>query len=351
MLFSMLAGQLRPGFSSEMRKNTLILLLVAIVALLAAGCGGGGNGDVSKDDVAVVGDQEITRAQFDQLLSQAKKSYATQKRQFPKAGTPEYEQLKNQAIQYLVQRAEFSQKAGDLDIDVSDKQVDDRLAQIKKQYFGNSDSKYQKQLKQQGLTEDQVREDIKAQLVSEAIFKKVTADVKVSDADVKKYYDEHKQQYGVPEQRDIAHILVKKKALADQLYQQVQAGANFSALAKKYSQDPGSKKQGGKLTVSKGQTVAPFDQTAFLLRTGQVSHPVKTEFGYHIIKALGPIKPAKTTPYKQVKESIRQQLGQQKKNEAMTKWVDDVKKEFAKKVHYQVGFAPPATATGATTTG
>jgi parvulin-like peptidyl-prolyl isomerase len=347
----MLAGQLRPGFSSEMRKNTLILLLVAIVALLAAGCGGGGNGDVSKDDVAVVGDQEITRAQFDQLLSQAKKSYATQKRQFPKAGTPEYEQLKNQAIQYLVQRAEFSQKAGDLDIDVSDKQVDDRLAQIKKQYFGNSDSKYQKQLKQQGLTEDQVREDIKAQLVSEAIFKKVTADVKVSDADVKKYYDEHKQQYGVPEQRDIAHILVKKKALADQLYQQVQAGANFSALAKKYSQDPGSKKQGGKLTVSKGQTVAPFDQTAFLLRTGQVSHPVKTEFGYHIIKALGPIKPAKTTPYKQVKESIRQQLGQQKKNEAMTKWVDDVKKEFAKKVHYQVGFAPPATATGATTTG
>jgi parvulin-like peptidyl-prolyl isomerase len=351
MLFSMLAGQLRPGFSSEMRKNTLILLLVAIVALLAAGCGGGGNGDVSKDDVAVVGDEEITRAQFDQLLSQAKKSYATQKRQFPKAGTPEYEQLKNQAIQYLVQRAEFSQKAGDLDIDVSDKQVDDRLAQIKKQYFGNSDSKYQKQLKQQGLTEDQVREDIKAQLVSEAIFKKVTADVKVSDADVKKYYDEHKQQYGVPEQRDIAHILVKKKALADQLYQQVQAGANFSALAKKYSQDPGSKKQGGKLTVSKGQTVAPFDQTAFLLRTGQVSHPVKTEFGYHIIKALGPIKPAKTTPYKQVKESIRQQLGQQKKNEAMTKWVDDVKKEFAKKVHYQVGFAPPATATGATTTG
>jgi parvulin-like peptidyl-prolyl isomerase len=347
----MLAGQLRPGFSSEMRKNTLILLLVAIVALLAAGCGGGGNGDVSKDDVAVVGDQEITRAQFDQLLSQAKKSYATQKRQFPKAGTPEYEQLKNQAIQYLVQRAEFSQKAGDLDIDVSDKQVDDRLAQIKKQYFGNSDSKYQKQLKQQGLTEDQVREDIKAQLVSEAIFKKVTADVKVSDADVKKYYDEHKQQYGVPEQRDIAHILVKKKALADQLYQQVQAGANFSALAKKYSQDPGSKKQGGKLTVSKGQTVAPFDQTAFLLRTGQVSHPVKTEFGYHIIKALSPIKPAKTTPYKQVKESIRQQLGQQKKNEAMTKWVDDVKKEFAKKVHYQVGFAPPATATGATTTG
>jgi parvulin-like peptidyl-prolyl isomerase len=175
--------------------------------------------------------------------------------------------------------------------------------------------------------------------------------VKVTDADVKKYYDDHKTQYGVPEQRDIAHILVKKKALADQLYQQIQGGANFAALAKKYSQDPGSKNQGGKLTISKGQTVAPFDQTAFLMRTGQVSHPVKTEFGYHIIKALGPIKAARTTPYSQVKESIRQQLQQTKKNEAMTKWVNDVKKEFSKKIHYQVGYAPPSTSTAAATTG
>jgi parvulin-like peptidyl-prolyl isomerase len=301
--------------------------------------------------VAVVGDQTITKAQFDQLLGQAKKSYSSQKRAFPKAGSPEYEQLKNQAMQYLVQRAEFAQKAKDLDVDVTDKQIDDRLKQIKKQYFGGNQTKYEKQLKQQGLTDTQVRDDIKAQLVSEAIFKEVTGEVKISDADVKKYYNGHKTQYSVPEQREIAHILVKKKQLADDLYKQIKAGANFAALAKKYSQDPGSKNQGGKLTVSKGQTVAPFDQTAFLMHVGQISRPVKTEFGYHIIKALGPIKPAKSTPFSQVKESIRQQIGQQKKNEAMSKWVNDVKKEFAKKIHYQVGYAPASTSTAATTTG
>jgi parvulin-like peptidyl-prolyl isomerase len=333
-----------------MRNRTVILVLAALVALLAAGCGGGGT-SVPSDGVAVVGDQTITKAQFDQLLGQAKKSYSSQKRAFPKAGSPEYEQLKNQAMQYLVQRAEFAQKAKDLDVDVTDKQIDDRLKQIKKQYFGGNQTKYEKQLKQQGLTDTQVRDDIKAQLVSEAIFKEVTGEVKISDADVKKYYNGHKTQYSVPEQREIAHILVKKKQLADDLYKQIKAGANFAALAKKYSQDPGSKNQGGKLTVSKGQTVAPFDQTAFLMHVGQISRPVKTEFGYHIIKALGPIKPAKSTPFSQVKESIRQQIGQQKKNEAMSKWVNDVKKEFAKKIHYQVGYAPASTSTAATTTG
>src|SRR6266545_3117905 len=280
-----------------MRNHTVILVLAALVAVLAAGCGGGGS-SVPSDGVAVVGDQTITKAQFDQLLGQAKKSYSSQKRPFPKPGSPEYEQLKNQAMQYLVQRAEFAQKAKDLDVDVTDKQIDDRLKQIKKQYF-----------------------------------------------------DGHKTQYSVPEQREIAHILVKKKQLADDLYNQIKAGANFAALAKKYSQDPGSKNQGGKLTVSKGQTVAPFDQTAFLMHVGQISRPVKTEFGYHIIKALGPIKPAKSTPFSQVKESIRQQIGQQKKNEAMSTWVNDVKKEFAKKIHYQVGYAPASTSTAATTTG
>jgi parvulin-like peptidyl-prolyl isomerase len=325
-----------------------ISLLVASLAAVLAGCGGGGG--VPSGAVAKVGSDTITQQQFDALLDQAKRSYKVQKRPFPKAGTTEYNTLKNQAVQYLVQRAEFAQEAGKLGISISDKDIDNRLVQIKKQYFGNSEAKYKKQLQQQGLTDAQIRDDIKAQLISEQIFKKVTASATVTDTDVKKYYDDHKSQYGVPEQRQIAHILVKSKALADKLYKEIQNGADFAKLAKKYSQDPGSKNLGGKLTISKGQTVAPFDQTAFLMQTGQVSHPVKTEFGYHIIKALGPIKPAKTTPFAQVKESIRQQLLQTKRNDLMTKWVDKVKKDFSGKIHYKAGYTPPPTTTSATTT-
>ena len=323
-----------------MRASRLLILLAAVFAVGAAGCGGGG-GTVPKDAVAVVDGEAVPTADFDTLLAQAKKSYESQKRAFPKAGTEEYQTLKNQAVAFLVQRVEFEQKAKDLGLEVTDKQVDERLAQIKKQYFAGDEKKYAKQLADQGLTDKQVRVDLSSQLISEGIFKEVTKDVKVTDKDVSGYYDENKATYSQPESRDVRHILVKTKALADDIYGQLAGGGDFTALAKKYSEDPGSKDQGGKLTVARGQTVAPFDQTAFLLKVGTISHPVKTEYGYHIIEPLSEIKPAKQTPLKDVKDSIRQQLLQTKRNEAMTAWVDDVKREYEDKVRYAVGFQPP----------
>jgi parvulin-like peptidyl-prolyl isomerase len=331
-----------------MRYLTTTFLVAAVAAVLA-GCGGGG-GDVPSGSVAQVKGETITQKQFDDLLEQAKRTYKTQKRKFPAAGTQEYQTLKNQAVQYLVQRVEFQQEADELGIKITDAEIAARLTKIKKQYFGGNDARYKKQLAEQGLTEQQVRDDIEAQLIQEKIFKKVTGDVKVTDAQVTKYYDDHQSQYGVPEQREVAHILVKKKSLADDLYNRLKGGEDFAKLAKQYSQDPGSKKLGGKLTISKGQTVGPFDQTAFLLETGKISHPIKTDFGYHIIKAVGAVKPAKVTPFSKVKTSIRQQLLQQKKNEAMSKWSDKLKKDFDGEISYQTGYAPPTTSTAATTT-
>lgn len=344
-----------------MRKTLLLIAFAAALALVASGCGGGGGKKkVPANAVAVVGGVTIEKTQFDALLDQAKRSYKQQKsdefpngRPFPAAGSPEFNQLKQQAMQFLVQRAEFAQKAVDLEVEVTDKQVNDRLAQIKKQYFKDDEATYKKQLAEQGLTDAQVKADIESQLVSEGIFKAVTDKVAVTDAEIVKYYNENKEQYGQPEQRDVRHILVKEKAKADDLYTQLKGGADFAELAKKNSIDPGSKAQGGKLTISKGQTVAPFDETAFMLKTNNISRPLKTQYGYHIIQPISEIKAAKTTPLKDVKEAIRQQLLQTKKNDAMTKWVEDLKKEFESDISYQVGFSPPpaATTTGTTTSG
>ena len=285
-----------------MKRTVLITVLFAAFAGLAfTGCGSDKKA-VPSNAVAVVGDETITKAEFDQLINQAKGSYTQQKRPFPKPGSQEYQALRGQAMQFLVQRAQFEQKADDFDIKVEDKDVDARLAQLKKQYFKGSEKKYAEQLKQQGLDENQVKDDIRAQLIQEKIYTEVTKGVKVTDKEIDATYKKNKSQYVQPATRDVRHILVKKKALADSLYAQLQGGGDFAALAKKYSQDPSSKGQGGKLTISKGQTVPPFDKTAFSLVNRAISKPVKTQYGYHIIQPLSSVKKTKTTPLKDVKE-------------------------------------------------
>jgi foldase protein PrsA len=338
-------------FLNMIRFRRFVLPL-ATLALLAAGCGGGGGGKTASlggGDVAVVGGQQITKDQFQALMGRAQKSYAAQKRKFPKAGTSEYENLKGQAIDFLVQRAQFEDEANSMGIHVSDKQINDRINKLIKQFYGGSEKKYEQTIAAQGLTKDTAREEVKAQLISEDLYNKITSDVKVSDKQIKDYYDSNKSIYVQKESRDVRHILVSKKSLADQLYTQLKGGANFAKLAKKYSKDPGSAQNGGRLTITRGQTVKEFDQTAFSLKTGQLSQPIHTQYGYHIIQALSDIRPAKTTPLDKVKDSIRQQLEQQQKQDQMTKWVDGIKKTFCKgnRIKYQVGYAPnpdPCTA-------
>ena len=328
----------------------LPLPLLLLVGVLAAGCGsGGGSKSVPASAVAVVGADTITKTQFNTLLDGAKRNYAARKTPFPKPGTAQYKSLQDQVVQYLVQQSELQQKADELGVKVTDKDVQRKLDALKKQYFGTSDKKYKAALKAQGVTESQLRQQLYSTVLSNRIFKKVTGKVKVSDAAVKKYYDDHKTTYTQAASRDVRHILVNSKKLADRLETQLKGGGSFAKLAKQYSKDPGSAAQGGKLTITKGQTVAPFDKVAFSLKTGETSSPVHTTYGWHIIQALSAVKPEKQTPLKDVQESIRQQLLQTKKNDTMTKWFNDVKKSFDKNIAYQTGYAPPATTTTATT--
>jgi parvulin-like peptidyl-prolyl isomerase len=325
------------------------------LALLAAGCGGTTHVALTSNDVAVVGSKQITKDQFQTLMDRRKKSYDANKQKFPKAGTAEYEQLKSQAISFLIQRAEFEQEAENFGIKVTDDKIDKRLTQIKTQFYGGSDARFKKALAQQFLTEDEARDEVRALIISEQLFKKVTGDIKASPKEIAVYYKAHKSQYQQPESRDVRHILVQKKALADQLYAQLKGGANFATLAKKYSKDPGSAANGGKLTVAKDQTVPEFDKAAFALKKGELSPPVKTQYGYHIIQALSNIKPPQKTPLAKVEKSIKQNLEDQQKRDAMTKWVQDTTKSYCKSgIKYQVGYQPNpdpcATVTGATTT-
>jgi parvulin-like peptidyl-prolyl isomerase len=320
-------------------------------ALLAVACGTSSDGgEVPPDSVAVVGDRAITKAEFDDLVQYAKRSYGAQKRPFPKVGTQEYAQIRDQAVRFLVQRAQFEVKADDLGVSVNDGEVDKRVEQYKKERHGGSEKKFQAELKAQGLTEDQARDIIRANLVQEAIYKKVTGDAKVTDKEIAAHYSKNKAQYGTPETRVVRHILVKPddKALAERLYDQLRAGGDWKALAKRYSQDPASKNQGGRMTATKGALVPEFEQAAFTVGNNGITKPVKTQYGWHVIQALSPVKKSTTTPLNQVREAIRQQLIQEKKNKEMQGWVEDMRKDLDGETAYQVGYKPTSPETPTT---
>ncbi|HXG75369.1 MAG TPA: peptidylprolyl isomerase [Gaiellaceae bacterium] len=326
--------------------------LAAALVLLASACGGGA-GSVPEGAVAVVGETEITRAELDELVAVARKSFAAQKREFPKVGTPEFQAIQSQYLAFLVQREEFEQAAEELGVEVTDADVEKSYREyLNRPPFDGDRKKLREALAEQGMSEDLFRETLRASVLSQKLFDEVTKDVQVTEQDVLAYYTQNQSQYRTPESRDVRHILIaekkgdevdyaKSKAEADRLYAQLRAGADFAELAKRFSDDPGSKDSGGKLTIRRGETVPEFDRTAFDLARGVVSRPVKTEYGYHLIEALSPVRKAKVTPLDEVRESIKATLLQQKRTEVMREWVDELTKKYEGKVSYATGFEPP----------
>ena len=335
-----------------MRNLRLVFVLAALLALVAAGCGGG-DGPVPPGAAAVVDGEEISKSQVDHLLDQAKRQYRRSGRKFPTPGTDAYQQLRIQAVQYVVNQKQLEQKAEDLEIEVGEKEIKKRTGDLAVRCCQGDQKQFDKLLTQYGMTHDDLEQQIRTTLVAEKIQKEITKDVKVSDEEIEKYYKSHKSQYRQQESRRVRHILVKsnQRALAKTLYSRLAGGADFAKLAKRYSIDPSAKTSGGEFTVTKGGAFDPkFTNAAFALRTGQVSQPLKTQFGWHLIEALAGPKPPGVLPLGQVKESIRQQLLQEKKQKASADWFNDLRKEYEDKIEYQVGYAPPTTSTQSTAT-
>jgi parvulin-like peptidyl-prolyl isomerase len=324
----------------------IALLVVLALGVAAVGCGGddddeGASGEVPADAIALVGDRAIPKSEYDRLLTQAQATYEAREQDFPAAGTPEFAQLRNALVRSLVEQAQFEIAAEELDITVTEEELDTRLDELKEQFFEGDEALYQEELEKQGLTEEQVLKDLRTRMLSEKIFEQVTSEVEVSDEDIEAYYEENVAQFEQPSSRQVRHILVEKKAKADEIHAQLENGGDFAKLAKQFSQDPASKDDGGEFTAQKGATVAPFDEVAFELETGELSEPVKTQFGWHIIEAVGDVEEASTQPITEVEEQISTTLLEEKRNARINEWVEELQARFADLVVYAPGFEPP----------
>jgi foldase protein PrsA len=321
------------------------LLALVVPALLLSACG---QQKVPAGAVAAVGSGVVTQEQFDQIWKQAEAQYKSQQGApaFPSPGTTQYKQLKASIVNYLVQNEIIKAKAADMGVTVTDKQFQARMKQIVQQVGGQA--KLDKLLKQQSVTQAQLEQQLKAQMLQDAVQQKVYAGINVTPAQIEKYFNDpaNKSQFNVAESVDARHILVKTKAEAEKVRALLEADnsdANWKKVAAQYSTDPGSKNNGGSLgNFPKGRMVKPFEDAAFALKVNEISQPVKTQFGYHIIEVTKKTPASKQT-LDQAKATIEQQLKYQEQATAWQKWLDQALKDAG--VIYAPGFDPSTLST------
>ncbi|MDD5199807.1 MAG: peptidylprolyl isomerase [Terrimicrobiaceae bacterium] len=276
-----------------------------------------------KDPVAVVDGEKISKAQLQDAFDNAVKasgmdaSKLTEDQQL--AG---YHKLLDDLI------IEKLLKAKSADFKVSDEEADAEFAKVKKNF--PDEAAFKKQLDQAGQTEEKLKGLIKDGLQQRKWIDSQTAgQVEVSDADAEKFYKENIKEFAQPDQVRASHILFmvpqgapdaevkKKEAAANAAYERAEKGEDFAKLAKELTEEPNGKERAGDLDFfSKEQMVPEFAAAAFSMKIGDISKPVKTQFGYHVIKVTDK-KAASTAPFEQVKPQLVGYLKNQKQQAAV----------------------------------
>ncbi len=310
-------------------KRKLLMVLVLCLAVFLAGC----NTDKASKPIAEVNGEQITQADFDKLYEVVKADYeSSQTVKLDKTKDKEIiKNLQNKTYDNLVLQKLIRQDAAKKGIKVDQKEVDETIKYIKDSKNQNSKDGYKLFLAETKFTEESLKEYLETQQSNTKIKDQVTVDVKVSDADVRKYFDDNRSQFEDQGGIHIYHILVaatdEKKA--EEIIGKIKQGADFGALAKEYSTDPGSKDKGGDVGYVNATTnfVPEFKKAALALEPGQYTQkPVKSQFGYHVIKA-GERKAPGLMSFEQVKGQLKDQLETEQKNKVFNDYLEKLKKE------------------------
>jgi foldase protein PrsA len=343
----------------------LALCALAATAAVAAGCGG-----VPGNAVAEVDGNAIEKEQFNHWLTVAAKSSGqpgatvpdapefakciAQKRKTtpkPAKGQPkttdqqlkdqckqEYESLRDQVLQLLVSFQWIEGEAEEKGIKVTDAEVRKSFEQQKKQSFPK-EADYKKFLKDSGQTEEDILQRVRLDLLSNKIRESVIKGKdKVSDAQIRDFYEKNKERFAQPERRDLRIVLTKRQAKARQAKAALQRGQSWNAIAKSYSIDEASKAQGGKLPAqAEGTLEKALDSAVFKARKGVVSGPVKTQFGFYVFE-VEKIQKASQQTLEQAKETIRQTLQSQNQQKALDQFVKNFREKWKERTECREGY-------------
>jgi foldase protein PrsA len=338
--------------------HSLLALAAAVLGLVAlAGCGN----SVPTGAVAKVGDSTITQDEFDKWMTIAVKGQSQQqggqaavpeppdfeKCVAAKSKTPvpkgqkqptddalkkqcksEYDQLKQDVMQFLIQGEWVQQEADKRGIEVKPAELRKALEDQKQQVFPN-DKQYKQFLKTSGMTEDDVLFRVKLNELQQRLTQKVTEEAtKVSDGDISSYYDKNKKRFAQPERRDLRVVLTKTEAKAAQAKRALGSGDSFKQVVKKYSIDEASKSQGGLLpAVSEGQQEKAFDAAIFDAKKGEIEGPVKTQFGWYVFK-VEKVTEASQQTLDESKDTIKNLLRSQRQQKALDEFIKEFRNDY-----------------------
>jgi len=319
-----------------MKKSWAGMILgVLALMLVTTGCSSLVGG---KWAVKVNGDSVLVK-DYDARVADAQKTYEKQGMKFDTdQGKQALPQIKSQLLDRMVEGKLIAQEVKNQKLNPEDPKVKEQEDVIKKNI--GDDTKFQDTLKQQGMTEPELKNFL-------TVYEKITADVKVSDSDIKAFYDKNVDKYGQPESVKARHILLKTEDEAKAVIAQLQAAEQnkeeilpkFEQLAKDKSIEPGAKDSGGDLgTFTKGKMVAEFETAAFAQKVGTFSTvPVKTEFGYHVIFVEAHTAAA-APEYAKVQTQVAQDALNQAKDAKFQTYFDTLRKNAT--IEYAKGYQP-----------
>jgi foldase protein PrsA len=354
------------------KRSPALLALCAIVlpAAIVAGCGG-----VPGNAVAEVDGAPIERQAFDHWMNVAAKSsggtvpkppdytqcIAAARKNLPKPqkGQPkttdaqlkaqckqQYEQLRNQVLQLLISFEWIEGEAEAQGVKVTDAEVRRSFNQQKQQSFPK-EADYQKFLRTSGQTEEDILKRVRLDTLSNKIRDKVIKGKdKVTEKQISDYYDKNKSTFARPEQRDLRVVLTRTRAKAAQAKAQLQNGASWNQVAKRFSIDDASKSQGGRLpAVAEGQQEGAFDKAIFSADKGQITGPVQTQFGWYVFEVEDVTKASQQT-LAQARPTIRQTLASQNQQKALDAFIKDFRERWRDKTECRDGFVTTECSNG-----
>ena len=291
-----------------MKKRLCLLACVLLVAFMVTGCG--------PKVVAVVNGENITADDIKQVALLY--GYDLEKEE----NKEQRAYLERQVLESLIELKVILQDAKERNIAVSDDEIEAELKKIKEQF--QNEQEFNELLKERKLTEKDVRTHLFYNLTTNKLFDEVTKDITTTTKDPKAYYEEFRSEFYQPEKVKTRNIVVENEEEAKDIIKRLAQGEDFAKLAVELSIDPSAKENGGLIDYfdNTAMLVEEFKEAAFALKVGEYTKtPVKTIYGYHVIKVEDKIA-AKTLTFEEVEKELTDRFIMEAKNEKIVEYMD-----------------------------